>query len=333
MLYTIFMGMNLKRKSYFLLLLVFLLFSCKSIQTGMINGVSDALAGADKKGVAKKVDPDAPNPMNAFMGESDPVIVQEVLPTIVKLYEIMHIENPSHQGCAIMCGSLNVMYANLCVQTPAESFTLSQLDEQVAEFNRAKLHYLKGRDYILNVFEARFPGFKSAVLGSDEEAIKSAVENLTANDVNACYWASAGALAAFSLDPLDPIALGSLKGPVAMLEKAASFDPDYSNGAIWDVLAQFYVSAPSDFGGDYERGQYCYEQAMRASDGKTAGIYITYAECFCKPNGDREGYLKSLNEALKINPDDDESSRLMTIISQNKAKRLINTVDNYFIEW
>ncbi|MBQ3837704.1 MAG: hypothetical protein II814_11340, partial [Treponema sp.] len=45
----------------------------------------------------------------------------EVLPMIVKMYEILALQNPSHQGLQIMAGQLNVMYGNLCVQTPAES--------------------------------------------------------------------------------------------------------------------------------------------------------------------------------------------------------------------
>lgn len=306
-------------------------FSCKSM---IMDAASTSLAGADKKGVPKKVKEGEPNPMEAFMGEKDPVIVQEVLPTIVKLYEIMRIENPSHGGVNIMAGSLNVMYANLCVQSKADRMTDPRLlDQQFAEYARAKLHYLKGRDYILDVFDARWPGFKKTVLGSDSEAIAEAVAKLTEKDVNAVYWACAGSLANFSLDPLDPVSLGSLKGPVAMLEKAAELNPDYSNGAIWDVLSQFYVAAPVDFGGDYERGLYCHEQAMRVSGGKSAGVYVTYAESICKPNGDIEGFKDALNKALAIDPDEDPSNRLMTVISQSKAQNLLDHIDDYFVIW
>lgn len=315
------------------ILLSFSFFSCKSIQTSVLNSASTALAGVDKKGVPSKVKPTDPNPMEAFMAEKDPVIVQEVLPTIVKLYEIMHIENPNHQGIEIMCGSLNVMYANLCVQTPAESFGIEELDEQVAEFERAKLHYLKGRDYIVDAFDSRWPGFRDAVLGQDDEKIADVVAHLSEADVNAIYWACAGTLASFSLDPINPDALGTLRGTVAMLEKAAALNPDYSDGALWDIMCQFYTAAPMDFGGDAERGKYCYEQAMRVSGGKTPGLYITYAESFCKPSGDRQGFLDSLNEALKINPDENPSSLLMSVISQQKANRLIKNVDEYFVEW
>lgn len=305
--------------------------SCKST---ILNAASDALSSADKKGVPAKVKPTDPNPMMAFMGEKDPVIVQEVLPTIVKLYEIMHIENPEHQGTSIMCGSLNVMYANLCVESKAELLTDPRLlDEQVKEFNRAKLHYMKGHDMIFAAFESRWPGFTKAIMGTDEKEIKSFTDKLTVADVNAAYWACAGFFASFALDPLDSNFIGCIKGHIAVLEKAASLDPYYSSGSIWDVLSQIYIAAPMDFGGDYERGIYCHEQALKVSGGKSAGIYITEAKSICIPNGDKAGFEAALNKALAINPEDDPSSMLMTVLNQQKAQRLLDRIGDYFIEW
>ncbi|MCR5613743.1 TRAP transporter TatT component family protein [Treponema sp.] len=305
--------------------------SCKTM---ILNAASDALSSSDKKGVPAKVKPTDPNPMMAFMGEKDPVIVREVLPTILKLYEIMHIENPEHQGNTIMLGSLNVMYANLCVESKAELMTDPRLlDEQVAEFERAKLHYMRGHDLIFGAFDSRWPGFYNAIMGTDEDEIKSFVNKLSVSDVNAAYWACAGFFASFALNPLDSNVIGSIKGHIAVLEKAAELDPSYSNGAIWEVLTQIYVAAPMDFGGDYDRGVYCYEQALKASGGKLAGIYVTNAKTFCIPAGDKDGFVESLEKALSINVDDDPSQALMNVLNQEKAQRLLDHIDDYFIEW
>ena len=132
------------------------LFSCKSM---VANKLGDAAAGSNKNGVLIPKKSGSPDMMLAFMGEKDPQIIAEVLPMIVKMYEILALQNPSHQGLQIMAGQLNVMYGNLCVQTPAESLPIAELEKQVAEFKRAKYHYLKGRQYILDVFESRWPGF------------------------------------------------------------------------------------------------------------------------------------------------------------------------------
>ena len=307
-----------------------LLFSCKSM---IANKLGDAASGTDKNGSAIPKKTDSPDMMLAFMGEKDSKIIAEVLPVIVKMYEILALQNPKHQGLQIMAGQLNVMYGNLCVQTPAESLPVAELQKQVSEFNRAKYHYLKGRQYILDVFESRWPGFEKAFLSSDEEAVKKAVLNLSKEDVNAAYWAGGASLIAWSLDPLDVDALSSIQGPVAILEKAASLDPDYNKGAIWDALCQFYTAAPVDFGGDYERGLECYEKALAASGGKSPGIYVTYAQSVCKPSGDRDGFIECLNKALAIDVDEEPESRLMNVLSRQKAQYLLEHVDDYFIVW
>lgn len=304
--------------------------SCKSM---IFNKLGDMLSGAKKDGVPIQAKDDSANPMDAFMGEKDVKIIQETLPLIVKMYEILAMESPSHQGIQIMAGQLNVMYGNLCVQTPADKMPVDKLFEQVDEYSRAKLHYLKGRKYILDVFETRWPGFTEGFLSADPDEAKAAAQKISKDDVNAAYWAAGASLLSWSLDPLDVDALSSIAGPVALLEKAAELDPDYSGGAIWDALSIFYASAPIDFGGDQDRAVYCYEQAMRASGGKSPGIYVTYADTFCRQAGDRDGFVKALEQALAIDPDADESSRLMCVIAQQKARYLLDHVDDYFVIW
>jgi predicted anti-sigma-YlaC factor YlaD len=291
------------------------------------------LAGADKKGYPLQRGEHTDAPMLAVTGESDTVLIGDFIPVALKLYEMLHAENPAHTGLSVMCGQLNVIYANAFIQIPADSLGDVQYDKKNSEYKRARLHYLRGRDYILDVFEKKYPGFRQAVLGNDAALLKTAVSYLKQEDVTAAYWCSAGALGAFSLDPLDPDLLGSIRGPVAVLERAAALAPDYSNGVIWDMLSAFYAGAPVEFGGNSDRALFCHEQAMRVSRGKTAGPYITYAESFCIPRNDEKGFETALNKALAINPDDNPSLRLSTIIFQNKARRLLAAKDDYFVHW
>lgn len=325
-----FFDMKICQKFFLFFVFSIPFFSCKSM---IFNKVGDMLSGADKNGVPIKAKDDAANPMSAFMGETDIRIIQETLPIILKMYEILALENPYHQGTQIMAGQLNVMYGNLCVQTPAEKMPIDMLFEQVDEFNRAKYHYIKGRKYILDAFESRWPGFTEAFLSADPEKARPVAQKISKSDINAAYWAAGSSLIAWSLDPLDITMLTSIAGPVALLERAAELDPDYSNGAIWDALCQFYAAAPMEFGGDQERARYCYEQAMRVSGGKSPGIYVTYAQSFCKPSGDREGFVKALESALAIDVNEDESNRVMNVLGQQKARYLLDHVDDYFLEW
>lgn len=309
----------------------FIVFS--SCKTTIVDAFSNTLSGMSKKGKEKKQKKGAINPMIAITGESDVTLVADFFPTALELYEIIRASNPKHLGMAYMTGSLNVMYANAFVQSPAETLGALEYDKQFEEFARAKMHYLRGRDYCLTMLDGRHKGFKEAVFSSDEEKVQAAVSKLDKNDINAIYWCAAGWLGAFSLDPLNADLLGSIRSPSMMLERLCELAPNYNKGAAWELLCNFYVGVPSDFGGNYERGMYCYEEALRVSKGMSPSVHILYAEAICIPEGNEAGFVTSLEKALAIDPNADESSRLMTIISQKKARRLLANKSDYFLEW
>ena len=295
--------------------------------------VGSSLSGYKKNGVQAKKSASKNDPMLALTGETDVILVGDFFPTALKMYEILQAQNPDHLGLAYMTGSLNVMYANAFVQTPAESLGVDEFDKQNAEFERAKLHYLRGRDLELRFLDGRHKGFADAMFSGDEKRIAAAVAEMDNNDVDAAYWCGAGWLAAFSLDILNPDLIANLVAPIALLNRAAEINPDYNGGAIWDVLFNFYMAAPGDFGGDPERGMQCYEEELRVSGGKTPGPYVTYATAVCIPNGDEEGFDEALDKALAINPDDVPATRLMTTIAQNKARYLKAHKSDYFVQW
>lgn len=297
-----------------------------------MNAMSDTLAGANKKGMPPKK-MDANSMMSVLTGEEDPILMGDFFPTALKLYDVMLAQNPKHQGMAVMTGSLYVMYANVFVQTEADMLPVQEYIFQAEELKRAKLHYLRGRDYVFQAFDLRYPGFRDALMSGDIDVINTALEQLTETDVNAAYWLGAGWLGAFSIDPLDAEQLKTLNGAVALLERAVAVNPDYSDGAIWDILTAFYASAPPDFGGNLERAYFASSEAFRVSDGKTPGPYITYATSFCIPQQDIEGYTENLNKALTIDPNANLDARLATIIAQQKARWLLDHTDDYFIVW
>lgn len=325
----------MKKNSLFIMLacVSVLLTSCSSIKKIGTNAVSDMLAGSNKNGKVIETKVGDANPMLAVMGESDVILISDFFPTALKLYEIMQAGNPSHQGLSVMTASLNIMYANAFVQSSADLLGVDSYDKKNSEYQRAEMHYLRGRNMILSVFDQKYKNFSENLLSGDEEKIAEAVKNLKKTDVNAVYWFAAGSLGAFSLNPINPEYLMSLNSVLMALEKACELDKEYSDGAIWGLLFSFYVSAPVDFGGDIERGLKCYQNAQKVAQGKQAGHYVSYAESYCIAQNDEDGFVDALEQALALNPDDNPSTKLMTIIYQEKAKRLLATREDYFIHW
>ncbi|MCF0241678.1 MAG: hypothetical protein HUK25_03520, partial [Treponema sp.] len=287
------------------LLSIFSFNSC-FVTTMAVDKVSQSLSGRDKKGATLKKKKDIPpenQAMYVITSESDITLIEDFFPSALVMYEIVLSQNPDHLGLKGMTGSLHIMYANAFIQSPADLLGIEDFDLQNNEYKRAEYHYLKGRDMCISVLDSKHPGFKKLISTGDEKYIKDACAMLTRDDVETAYWAGSGWLGAFALNPINPNILGNLSAPVAILERCSKLDPDYSKGAVWEVLARFYASAPSDFGGDKDHALLCISEAMRCSGGNTPGPYIIMAECFCIPKGEQKAFTDYLNKALDVNPD------------------------------
>ncbi|HNY17379.1 MAG TPA: TRAP transporter TatT component family protein [Treponemataceae bacterium] len=303
---------------------------CTAIKQAGMNGVSNMLAPADP--VLQKKSASDPDPMIALTGENDPELVGDFFPTALKLYEMMHLQNPKHEGLSIMTGQLYVMYAAAFVQGPAERLPLDRFDEQDAAYRRAQNFYLRGRGYVLEGLDHRYKGFSAAVFGSDEGAMRATLARCKKVDAAALYWAGSGALGAFSLSPLEASYGPMIPGSVAMLERASELDPSFNSGAIWEVLMSFYAAAPDSLGGGKDKAIAAYNKALEVSGGKTPGPYIAYARFFCVPAQDGAGFDEYIEKALAIDPDSQPENRLALTIAHRQAAWLKEHKADFILE-
>lgn len=290
------------------------LFAGCSIKKAAFNSVADMLAPPPST-----VPAEGPNPMIALTGESDPELVRDFFPTALKIYEMMHLQNPEHPGLAIMTGQLYIMYAAAFVQAPAERLPSEQFDVQDAEYRRAQVFYVRGANFALKAFEHAYPGFGSAVFSLDEGAREKALSSCVATDGPALYWAGAGLLGAFSLSPLDSAYLERLPGAVAMLERSAKLAPEFNDGAAWEALAQFYAVAPDSLGGGKDKAVAAFDRAFEISGGKNPSTFVAYARSLCIPTQDSAGFDENIDKALAIDPESDPDNRLALVIARRQA--------------
>ncbi|UTY30062.1 TRAP transporter TatT component family protein [Treponema putidum] len=310
-------------------------FSSCSIKKMAYNSAANAMAPLPEKKI--KPDPDAPNPITALTEEDDIELVGEVFPVILKLYEGMHIANPAHRGLAIMTGELYIMYANVFVEGPANYLSDDEYDKKDEAFNRAKKFYKRGYNKILSALDIAYPGFTEAINSDNTEKIEAMLKNCKPYDTEALHWAGAGILAAFSLDPLDIQSLQAVQGARLMLEKVCSLDPDYSEGAVWEILAKFYASAPDSLGGNIEKAEIAYKNALELAGGKSPSIYVTYALSFCVPRQDGKGFDEAIEKALAINPESDPANKLANKPTNKPANKPTNklaiSISQRYAKW
>jgi hypothetical protein len=310
--------MNSKRTGLLSFLCILPLLASCSINKMAINAVSNALTGTGSA--------------NTFMTDNDPELVGDALPFAIKMYETLLSQNPNHEGLMLTTGSLFVMYANAFVQGPAELLDpVNYYYERTAANERAKNLYLRGNALLNTALDKKYSGFSGAAV--DDGSLDNLLKKCRKEDVPLLYWAAAGGIAAYSLDVFD-FELGyQIPAWSAMLARAYELDPDFNNGAIDELYITLYAALPENLGGDKDKVKIHFQHALERSNYQSAGAYVSYAKS-CIPSGDYEGdydaFVENLEKALAIDPDADPSSRLLNVISQRKARFLLDTRSEYF---
>jgi predicted anti-sigma-YlaC factor YlaD len=293
---------------------IILLGSC-SINRMAINAISNALTGEGSSTV--------------FTGEEDPELVGNALPFAIKMYESLLAANPHHEGLILTTGSLFVMYANAFVQEPAQILPRNEYAERDRQYVRAKKFYLRGGAILYSGLNKKYPGFSTA---SGPDQLAGYLEKMKKEDVPFLYWTAAGFLSAYSLNPFD-LELGRKVPELrAYIDRAYALDPDFNQGALDEFYLLFYASMPEGMGGNKSLVDTYFKRAWEKSGGRSPGPYIAYAEAVCIPAQDYDTFKAYLELALAIDPDADPANRLVTILSQRKARYLLEEAENFFLD-
>ena len=307
--------MKTKNRVFWVLCCLLPVLASCSINKIAIKSVSDALTGSGSADV--------------FTGDSDPELVGGALPFAIKMYETLLSQNPSHQGLLLTTGSLFVMYANAFVQGPAEMLdSIDFYEERQAGLDRAKKLYLRGYALLNSALDKKYPGFSTASV--NDGSLEPLLKKCRKDDVPLLYWAVAGGLAAYSIDVFDFSLGSSIPEWGAMIARAYELDPDFSNGAIDDFYILYYASMPETLGGDKAKAEIHFRRALEKTRGLAAGPYVSYAKAICVPDQDYDCFKDNLEKALEIDPDEDPSSRLVNIISQRKARYMLENAYEFF---
>jgi predicted anti-sigma-YlaC factor YlaD len=245
------------------------------------------------------------------------------------LYESLMMAIPGHAGLKLRTGSLYIMYANAFLQTPADMLPESEIDNQEFLLKRAKNLYLRGRDIVLGALDKKYPGFLKNL---GDKKYEQALNPVKKPDVSFLYWAAAGWLGAYAIEPLD-MELGlTVKGADAMMERALQLDENFEKGAVHDFYVSYYGAMPEDMGGDFKKARYHFEKAVAASGGKSTSPYLSLATTVAVKEQDLKEFKRLLNKVLEVNVDADPDNRLVNTLNQRKAGWLLKHADNFFVE-
>lgn len=270
----------------------------------------------------------APSSGAVFTGDDDPELVAAALPFGIKFYESLLASLPEHDGLRLRTGSLYVMYANAFIQTPADMTPRSEVEAREALLTRAKKLYLRGRDILLVVLERKNPRLRSELKARRYD---KALAPFGRRDVDFLYWAAAGWVAAYSVDPFDMSIGLSLPEAAALMNRVLELEPGYSGGAVHNFYILYYGSLPESLGGDEAKAREHFRKAEKLCAGSDTSYLLSLATSVSVKRQDREEFISLLKRALDFDVDRAPQNRLVNILNKRKAAWLLEHVDDFFL--
>jgi hypothetical protein len=286
--------------------------ACGAIKGMAINSVADTLA----KGTG-----------DTFTRDNDVELVRDASAFALKLYESLLESVPKNKDLLIAtCGGFT-QYAYAFIQTDAIVLGEAHHDEFVKLNERTLNMYVRARDYCLRAMDLRFPGIRAELAKDPVSALKRAKPA----DVELLYWTAASWGSAISLGVDKPELVIDLPTVRALAERALALDPAWSNGAIYEMMISL-DSLPEAIGGSPDRAREHFKRAVEIQKGRTPGPYVALALGVSVPTQNVEEFKKLLGTALEIDPKANPSSMLVTLITQRRARALLEQIDLLFVK-
>ena len=290
-------------------LTAFALSGCGAIKKAAINNVAGTLSSSG----------------DVFTRDDDPELVREALPFALKLYESLLESVPKNEDLLVATCSAFTQYSFAFVETDAVVLGEAHHDESKALRDRALKLYVRAKGYCLRGMEVRFPGITPKLLADPAAALVKARKK----DVPLLYWTAASWGSAISLGLDKPDLVVDHPTVRALADRALALDAGVAEGR--DPRAVHHARQPA---GRARRVGLPRARALREGavelEPDSPGPYVALALGVSVPAQDRAEFTRLLNEALAIDPEKDPSSRLVTLITQRRARALLDQADTLF---
>jgi predicted anti-sigma-YlaC factor YlaD len=263
---------------------------------------------------------------DVFTRDDDLELVGDAIPFGLKLYESLLDSAPRNKDLLIATCSNFTQYGVAFLETEAVVLGEAQHHDQVAHLNgRALKLYLRAKGYCLRAMEVRFPGIGPRLLTDPVAALARAEKK----DVPLLYWMAASWGSAISLGVDKPEIVIDMPTVRALAERALALDESWGKGALHEMFVSL-DSLPEALGGSTARAREHFARAVELQQGRSPGPYVALATGVAVPAQDRAEFEKLLQTALAIDPEQDPSVRLVTLVQQRRARALLDHIDTMF---
>jgi predicted anti-sigma-YlaC factor YlaD len=268
------------------------------------------------------------HPGDVFTRDDDPELVRASLPFGLKTYETLLETLPNDRPLLIATCSGFTSYSYAFVETDADLLGKDHYEQAKALREEAVKLYLRARGYCWRALEVRFSKDIAERLKADPE---KALAGADKEDVPLLYWSAASLGGAIALAKGRADLVVDLPVVRAMLARALALDEGWSNGSLHELMITIEGQGQA-LGGSEARARQHFDRAVALQNGRSPGPYVALAMNISRANQDRAEFTKLLNQALAIDPAADRSNQLVAIVTQRRAKALLQHTPDLFIE-
>ena len=292
-----------------LLAAILLSTSACSIRRFAVNKIGDALASGG----------------STYAEDEDLLLVGAALPFGLKLIEGLLAESPKHKALLVTACEGFTIYSYVYVHEQASRAAEEDLARARQIRERARRLYLRARRYGLRRLEISHPGI-SERLAQDPVA---ALSRMKKKHVPTLYWNALALGLAVTVSKNDAEMLAQLPEVEAFLDRALELDESWNEGALHAFQVTLAGARPGS--PDFQEIRSHFDRALELSDGMQAGLFVSYAEAVSIPRQDAEEFKALLERALRIDPDEHKSVRLVNLVAQKRARWLLEHIDDLIL--
>lgn len=263
-----------------------------------------------------------------FASDEDMELVREASPFGLKLMENVLESQPDHQELLTALARSFTQYAYAFVALDGDIAESESLQRAEVLRARARLLFLRGREYGLRALEVCEPGFRASL----DRDPAGAAAMLGRPSMDALYWTSAAWGASLALSKDRPEAVADQPVLEALFDRALVLDEGFGGGALRTILISYEPSRIGAERGAAERAREHFARAVELSGGQSAGPYVALAEVVSIAAQDRSEFLRLLGMALAIDVDVAPERRVENQVQQRRARWLLSRVDELFLE-
>lgn len=261
-----------------------------------------------------------------FESDDDLVLVGDALPFSLKMLEMLLAGSPDDEALLLSACRGFTTYAFVYVAPEAEQLEYTEFRRSREVRERARRLYRRASGYGERALAGALRA-DAGLLVSDPRRVLARAKR---EHVPLLYWnaAALGLLIGVSRD--DAAMLARLPEVDALLERALALDESWNRGALHEFSITLAAAAPGAPAAEDLLARH-FDRALELSGGSRAGLFVAYAEALAIPRQQPETFRDLLERALAVDPDADESSRLLNLVAQARARWLLDHMDAFFM--